>query len=63
MWVYDTETLRFLAVNDAAIRRYGYTRDEFLARALTDLRPDEATMPGDRARRTVLRSTSCSQTW
>ncbi|HEX3765077.1 MAG TPA: ATP-binding protein [Kofleriaceae bacterium] len=41
MWVYDTETLRFLAVNDAAIRRYGYTRDEFLTRALTDLRPDE----------------------
>ena len=31
MWVYDTETLRFLAVNEAAIRHYGYTRDEFLA--------------------------------
>ena len=41
MWVYDTQTLGFLAVNDAAIRRYGYTRDEFLARALTDLRPAE----------------------
>jgi two-component system cell cycle sensor histidine kinase/response regulator CckA len=40
-WVYDTETLRFLAVNDAAIRRYGYTRDEFLERSLTDLRPVE----------------------
>ena len=31
MWVYDTETLRFLAVNDATVERYGYTRDEFLA--------------------------------
>jgi PAS domain S-box-containing protein len=41
MWVYDTRTLAFLAVNNAALRRYGYTRDEFLARALTDLRPVE----------------------
>ena len=31
MWVYDVETLRFLAVNVAAIRHYGYSRDEFLA--------------------------------
>jgi PAS domain S-box-containing protein len=29
MWVYDTETLKFLAVNEAAIRRYGYSREEF----------------------------------
>jgi two-component system cell cycle sensor histidine kinase/response regulator CckA len=41
MWVYDTDTLGFLAVNNAAIRRYGYSREEFLARALTDLRPAE----------------------
>ncbi len=31
MWVYDTETLAFLAVNDAAMRRYGYSSEEFLA--------------------------------
>src|SRR5262249_11988479 len=31
MWVYDAETWRFLAVNDAAIDHYGYTREEFLA--------------------------------
>jgi len=30
MWVYDNETLRFLAVNGAALRRYGYSREEFL---------------------------------
>ena len=41
MWVYDAETLRFLAVNDAAIRHYGYTRDEFLAMRITDIRPPE----------------------
>ena len=39
MWVYDSETRRFLAVNDAAIRRYGFTRDEFLAMTIMDIRP------------------------
>ena len=41
MFVYDAETLRFLAVNEAAVRRYGYTREEFLAMTLTDMRPEE----------------------
>ncbi|MBS3957591.1 MAG: PAS domain S-box protein [Clostridiales bacterium] len=41
MWVYDLETLRFLAVNDAAIAQYGYSRDEFLAKAITDIRPPD----------------------
>ncbi|MBX9681847.1 MAG: PAS domain S-box protein [Gemmataceae bacterium] len=41
MWVYDRDTLAFLAVNDAAIERYGYTRDEFLARTIADIRPPE----------------------
>jgi len=26
MWVYDFETLRFLAVNAAALRRYGFSK-------------------------------------
>ena len=30
MWIYDSETLAFLDVNDAAIQSYGYTRSEFL---------------------------------
>ncbi len=41
MWVYDKETLRFLAVNDAAIHYYGYSREEFLAMDLRGLRPPE----------------------
>lgn len=41
MWIYDTETLRFLAVNDAALDRYGYTRDELLAMTIKDIRPPE----------------------
>jgi PAS domain S-box-containing protein len=39
MWVYDCETYRFLAVNDSAIDRYGYSRDEFLSMTLKDIRP------------------------
>lgn len=41
MWVYDVETLRFLAVNDAAVRRYGYSRSEFLSMTIMDIRPPE----------------------
>src|SRR5689334_3687923 len=41
MWVYEADTLRFLAVNDAAIRKYGWTRDEFLAMTIKDIRPPE----------------------
>ena len=41
MWVYDTETLRILAVNDAAIGTYGYPREEFLAMTIRDIRPDD----------------------
>jgi PAS domain S-box-containing protein len=41
MWIYDRGSLRFLEVNDAAINNYGYTRDEFLAMKLTDIRPAE----------------------
>lgn len=40
-WVYDRGTLRILAVNDAAIRRYGYSREEFLAATILDIRPPE----------------------
>lgn len=40
MWVYDVETLRFLDVNDMAIVHYGYSRDEFLAMTIKDIRSD-----------------------
>ena len=41
MWVYDEETLRILAVNDAAVTRYGYREDEFLELTIEDLRPPD----------------------
>jgi PAS domain S-box-containing protein len=41
MWVYDVETLRFLAVNQTALLKYGYTRATFLAMTLADIRSPE----------------------
>ncbi|MGH8401399.1 MAG: ATP-binding protein [Gammaproteobacteria bacterium] len=47
MWVYERRTGRFLEVNRAAIKRYGYSREEFMRMTLYDIRP-----PEDRARLT-----------
>ena len=41
MWIFDNQTLEFLAVNSAAVRRYGYTEAEFLAMRATDIRPPD----------------------
>jgi two-component system, cell cycle sensor histidine kinase and response regulator CckA len=41
MYVFDLATLQMLAANDAAIRQYGYTREEFLRLRVTDIRPQE----------------------
>lgn len=41
MWVFDRGSLRFLAVNQAAIEHYGYTREEFLSKSIAEIRPAE----------------------
>ncbi|MCU1265594.1 MAG: sensor hybrid histidine kinase [Acidobacteria bacterium] len=41
MWVYDVETLAFLAVNEAAVSRYGYSPKEFLSMTIKDIRPPQ----------------------
>jgi diguanylate cyclase (GGDEF)-like protein/PAS domain S-box-containing protein len=41
MWVYDSNTLRFLAVNQAAIQQYGFTEQEFLGMTIAAIRPEE----------------------
>ena len=41
MWVYDRATLEILAVSNAAIASYGYSREQFLAMSATDLRAPE----------------------
>lgn len=40
MWVYDLESLRFLAVNDAALQQYGYSMEEFLGLNILQIRPN-----------------------
>jgi PAS domain S-box-containing protein len=41
IWVYNEETLAFLAVNEAATRTYGYSREEFLAMTVDCIRAKE----------------------
>jgi PAS domain S-box-containing protein len=41
MWVNDRESLCFLDVNAAAIEHYGYSREQFLAMTVLDIRASE----------------------
>lgn len=41
MWVFHQQTLAFLAVNKAAVKVYGYTRNQFLRMSILDIRPSE----------------------
>lgn len=41
MWLYDLQSLAFLAVNDSAVAHYGYAREEFLSMTIADIRPAE----------------------
>jgi two-component system, cell cycle sensor histidine kinase and response regulator CckA len=44
VFVYDARSLRILSVNEAAVRKYGYAREQFLAMAVSDVRaPDDPT--------------------
>ena len=63
-WIYDHETLSFLAVNRAALKAYGYSRDEFLSMTLPEihlaedmpaLRKSAASLSSDTYSKDVLR--------
>jgi PAS domain S-box-containing protein len=41
MWIFDTQSLAFLEVNEAAVRHYGYTPEQFLEMTILDIRPAE----------------------
>jgi PAS domain S-box-containing protein len=41
MYVYDRNTLRFVTVNEAALRAYGFTQEEFAQMTIFDIRPPE----------------------
>ncbi|MCM2301949.1 MAG: PAS domain S-box protein [Flavobacteriaceae bacterium] len=41
MWIYDLESLQFKDVNETAVKKYGYSKKEFLSMTLKDIRPVE----------------------
>jgi len=41
MWVFERKTLKFLAVNEATSRQYGFSSREFLTMTIADIRPEE----------------------
>lgn len=41
MWIYDLKSLKFLEVNNAAIKKYGYSKKQFLSMTIKDIRPKE----------------------
>ena len=41
MWAYESESFRFLMVNEAAVNHYGYSEEEFLNMTILDIRPAE----------------------
>ncbi|MFN8286140.1 MAG: PAS domain S-box protein [Chitinophagales bacterium] len=60
MWVLDSDSLQFLAVNKAAVNHYGYSREEFLSMNALQIRPEEEyerfkelSRPADDAPRTT----------
>ncbi|MEP6674668.1 MAG: response regulator [Ferruginibacter sp.] len=52
MWVYDTETYRFIQVNKAAVEHYGYSEEEFLQLTIMDI---SAEQDHDKTRDTIKR--------
>jgi two-component system cell cycle sensor histidine kinase/response regulator CckA len=63
MWVYDVDTLRFLSVNDAAVRHYGYSREEFLAMDILAIRPPEEVSTLMRVAREPVKPEFDHRTW
>ena len=62
LWIFDAETLRFLAVNDAAVRQYGYSREEFLALDVMALKASEDDLvPGGEHRRAARADVAIAQ--
>jgi PAS domain S-box-containing protein len=40
-WMYDTDSLLFILVNDAAVNKYGYSEEEFLRMTILQIAPPE----------------------
>jgi PAS domain S-box-containing protein len=62
LWVYEINSLRFLEVNEAATRKYGYSRDEFLQMTVESIRP-ASELPAFRERLASLEPANRSGPW
>lgn len=63
MWVFNKKSLAFLQVNEAAIRHYGYSREEFLSMTILDIRPTEDIPEVLRAAGKVIRGIQETKLW
>ncbi len=63
MWIYNLATLEFMEVNHAAVAHYGYTREEFLAMTIKDIRPAEDLDALLEQVANPVRNLSTSRTW
>ena len=62
-WIYDLESLKFLSVNESAIKLYGYSREKFLSMSILDIRPAHERDKVLEALRSVSFNIKQSGTW
>ena len=63
MWVFDRTTFRFLAVNEEAIRHYGYSREQFLSMTVVDIRPSEDAAAFRKTAKAMRKTYRASRVW
>ena len=63
MWIYEPATLGFLAVNDATVKQYGYSREAFLQMSLRDIRDPEEVPRMEAAATNILDGVSQLGVW
>ena len=63
MWVFDSATMEFLGVNDAAVQHYGYAREKFLSMKLREIWPEDEWAPHSEALRELGDTYHSSRDW
>lgn len=63
MWAWDAETMDILAVNEAAVEKYGYQRDGFLTLKIIDLLSPEEQMRFSSSRLPFSEARQSAGTW
>jgi two-component system cell cycle sensor histidine kinase/response regulator CckA len=63
IWLYDIDTFKFLRVNQAAVKLYGYSTEEFEEMTILDIRPESQRGSAGRAETTSEAEASEHQFW